>query len=398
MFMSIDGCSPATVLWEETIGVVSSINYTFSFWASKADYIQPNFEVHFIGNVTGDNVVLTQTGGPYTGGVWVWENFKVGCWNAGANTSVTIRVVNLETDGAGNDFGMDDFSFRRCCSSSYVVSAPATSGINLFTNGNFSAGNTGFTSGHTYTPTYSNCNYYVGPGWFSPTLNASYPDHTATTDNMFMSVDGCSPATVLWQQTVSVQQNKIYQFAFWATRADFVQPRYEIHFIGNVTGDVIVGTQTGIPGGNPYVWMWDQYGVSCWNSGNNQTVTVRVINLELNGNGNDFGMDDFSLRQCCNPNSCCIPNGRLGQVDEAAPANAFEVFPNPGNGNFEIQLNGEAASATAELFNLQGARIDAFTFSGTVYKYSPAAALPSGVYLLRITSNGITTSKRIVVE
>lgn len=393
MFMSVDGCSPATVLWEQTVGVASSTDYTFSFWGSRADQVQPIYEIHFIGDVTGDVTVSTQNGVAYTG-TWTWDQHAVSCWNSGLNSTVTIRVINLETNSYGNDFGMDDFSFRQCCTSSYTVSAPAINGMNLFTNWDFSAGNTGFTSGHNYSSVYTPCNYFVGGGWFNSNIDPNFPDHTPTSDNMFMSIDGCSPPTVLWEETINVQSFTIYMFSFWATRADAIQPIYEIHFIGDVTGDVVVSVQNGIPYSG--TWTWDEYGVPCWNSEDNSTVTVRIVNLETNSHGNDFGMDDFSFRQCCYPDECCRPRDPDGRI--AAPANSFNVFPNPGNGSFQVTLAEPVVNAQAELINVLGERVDAFTFSGKTYNYSPAKALAPGVYLLRITGNGVQYTQQVMVE
>lgn len=401
MFMSEDGCTTSDILWEETMSVSSFNNYAFSFFASEADQVQPNFEIHFIGNSTGDVIVGTQMGIPYsTSTGWMWDQYGIPSWNSGSNTSVTIRIVNLETNGYGNDFGMDDFSFRKIiCSSSYTVYASSL-GMNLFTNGDFSAGNTGFTSGMTYSSVYTPCDYFVGPGWFSSTLNTAYPDHTGTSDNMFMSVDGCSPATVLWEETVPVTPGTIYHFEFWGTEADYIQPIYEIHFIGDVTGDNIISTQNGIPYNPSTGWAWDPYGVSCWNSGHNTQVTVRIVNLETNPTGNDFGLDDFSFRQCCNPDECCsgIPNGRIHTHDKAGAPTELGIFPNPNNGSFRIELSSPVENAQVELINVLGEQVDAFTMSGTSLEYSPSGKLEAGAYLIRITCNGTQLIKKIMIE
>jgi gliding motility-associated-like protein len=168
---------------------------------------------------------------------------------------------------------------------------------NLFVNPDFALGNYGFTSGQIYSASYSPCNFFVGPSFF--TMSLYFPDHTATSDNYFMSVDGCpSGPTTLWEQLVpSITMNTDYEFSFWASRADAVQPEFEIHAIGNVTGDITLATQAGIPYAS--VWTWDQYGVPVWNSGLNTSVTFKIVNLETNGYGNDFGLDDFSLRRIC---------------------------------------------------------------------------------------------------
>jgi gliding motility-associated-like protein len=165
---------------------------------------------------------------------------------------------------------------------------------NLIVNGDFSLGNVGFTSGQNYSLSYSPCNYYVDDMWFG---YAPLTDHTPTSDNMFMSIDGCySSPTVIYEATVSIATFSNYNFSFWASRADAVQPDFEIHFIGNVTGDIIKGTRAGIP--YTGVWTWDEYAVPVWNAGANTSLTIRIVNLETNGFGNDFALDDVKLTGC----------------------------------------------------------------------------------------------------
>lgn len=178
----------------------------------------------------------------------------------------------------------------------YTVTA-TVAGPDLVINGDFAAGNTGFTSGMNYSTNYSPGNYYVGAMWFS-NLFPGLTDHTPTTDNMFMHIDGASPAAILWEEAnLPVQPNTNYTFEFWASRADQVQPIFDIYFVGNVTGIINPATLNGIP--YTGTWMWDPYGVATWNSGANTSVTLRVINLQTNGFGNDFGLDDFSFRTLC---------------------------------------------------------------------------------------------------
>ncbi len=172
-----------------------------------------------------------------------------------------------------------------------------------------------------------------------------------------------------------------------------------MHFIGDVTGDVIVNTQAGIPyTGN---WAWDQYDVPCWNSRNNTKVTVRIVNLETDPGGVDFGLDDFSFRQCCNPDACCRyipPTDRQGQFENTITENAFTVFSNPGNGTFEINLDHAVVNANAELINVLGERVATFTFSGNTYKFTPQTSLSKGVYMLRITADGEQLNKQVIIE
>lgn len=399
MFMAIDGASTPTIIWEETIAISPGTDYTFSFYGTRAAAAQPIYEIHFIGDVSGDNVVATITGfDDPTYAAWIFDQYNVCCWNSGNDTKLTISIINLETAGYGNDFAMDDFSFRESCCTSYVVSAPTSTNVNLFTNYDFSAGNTGFLSGMTYSTIYTPGNYYVGPGWFSPVLDPNLPDVTPTSDNMFMAIDGASPATMIWEQTVPVTPGSVYQFSFWATEAYAAQPNFEIHFIGDVTGDVIVSTQAGYPAPTGTSWIWDQYGVACWDAGNNTTVTVRIINLETAGYGNDFAMDDFEFRECCDRDACCDRVFGQGRMAVKESVGRFEVYPNPGDGSFRIDMPQASDKVQVEIFSLVGVRIDAFTFSGAAYNYAPEKPLVPGTYILRVNAGTEQYTRRIMVK
>jgi hypothetical protein len=113
MFMSIDGCYTPSVLWEQTIASISpQANYNFSFWATRAGANQPIFAIYFIGNVSGLEAMDTLTGIVPLNNDFVWDEYAIPTWNSGSNTSVTIRIKCLTTDGYGVDFAMDDISLK----------------------------------------------------------------------------------------------------------------------------------------------------------------------------------------------------------------------------------------------------------------------------------------------
>jgi gliding motility-associated-like protein len=224
-----------------------------------------------------------------------------------ASPNCQTGVVQLQADsglnsylwtpalGLSNDTIYNPIAFS---AGTYVLTTTLL-GPNLIVNPDFSLGNVGFNSGHFFTTNYSPCNYYVDSLWFSNLFaNFNLTDHTATADNRYMQLDGCTSITMIWEETnIPVQPNTNYAFSFWASRADQVQPIFEMHFIGNSTGNTILNTVTGIP--YTGVWTWDQYGVPVWNSGANTSVTIQILNLETNGFGNDFGLDDFSFQEEC---------------------------------------------------------------------------------------------------
>lgn len=180
----------------------------------------------------------------------------------------------------------------------YILTASYT-GPNLIVNPDFAAGNSGFNSNMNFTTLYSPGNYWVGSQWFQ-TYFPGLTDHTPTTDNMFMMIDGAGTPTMIWEETtLPLIAGADYDFSFWATEAGANQPTFEIHFIGNVTGNTIVSTLVGIPAPTNNTWAWDQYSVPTWNAGANTSVTIQIINLATQSYGVDFGMDDFDLHRVC---------------------------------------------------------------------------------------------------
>jgi hypothetical protein len=102
----------------------------------------------------------------------------------------------------------------------YTLTVRHFTGNNLFTNGNFEAGNTGFTSDYTHSP-----NNLVPEGVYAITNNPSiqHPgfapcgDHTSGSGNM-MAVNGAgTPGQSVWCQTVPVLPNTTYVFSAWVT-------------------------------------------------------------------------------------------------------------------------------------------------------------------------------------
>ena len=291
-----------------------------------------------------------------------------------------------------------------CMNKSYILSGivGALLGItfnvnaqtNLLVNGDFSMGNIGFTSGQIYGPYYSPCYYYVAPTFFTHP-DTTLIDHTPTSDGMYMSIDGCSPATILWEQSVPViQTNCNYNFSFWATRADYIAPVFEIHMIGDVTGDDIVGylydiLYTG-------TWTWDQYSIPVWNSGANTTVTIRVINVETNPAGNDFGLDDFSFKgECAGANAIADAENTVYNV---------HLFPNPVSESFSVFYTlTEKATVKAELISIEG-KIVSTVFTGNEnpgeqkININLDAAVSKGIYFLRLTANKMVTFQKVIVQ
>jgi hypothetical protein len=156
-------------------------------------------------------------------------------------------------------------------------------------NGNFSAGNSGFTTGYGFIPSGMS----TTPGTYairtsSQDFNSGYNlfgDHTTGTGNM-MLLDGTS-GTVAWQETVSVATNTSYTFSGWAALSDGSNPPGLIFTINGVqVGATLVLANT--PG------VWQNFTVG-WSSGTTNSATIAVTDNNGVSLGNDFALDDFSF-------------------------------------------------------------------------------------------------------
>jgi len=107
-FMVINGSSTAnTSVWCQTITVTPNTTYEFSTWVSSVNPTSPAI-LQF--SINGVNLGSTFTASS-TVGLWL-QFFQT--WNSGSDTTATICIVNQNTAGGGNDFGLDDISFQEC--------------------------------------------------------------------------------------------------------------------------------------------------------------------------------------------------------------------------------------------------------------------------------------------
>ncbi len=157
-------------------------------------------------------------------------------------------------------------------------------GNNIVTNGDFTAGNTGFTSGYIYAPVNTtNGEYFVGTnpsGWnpvFSPCT-----DHTSGAGNMLL-VNGHGTSSVrVWSQVVPVIPNTNYVFGGWAQ---------SINNNNNMPFSVMLTINRNIGGYYPMVQPgcnWQRFHIT-WNSGNNTSATLSILSL----NTQDLAFDDI---------------------------------------------------------------------------------------------------------
>jgi gliding motility-associated-like protein len=170
----------------------------------------------------------------------------------------------------------------------------AANGLELVTNGDFEAGNTSFTSDYDYCNT-SDClvpegTYTVAadPTVYHPAFVGS--DHTSGSGN-FMIVNGSTTGSEnIWCQTIGIEPNSYYIVSFW---------------VSSMVAQNNATIQLQLNGFNFYEPFYAPLNTNEWvqykktiQSGLLENPEVCLLNLNQNANGNDFGIDDISIKKC----------------------------------------------------------------------------------------------------
>lgn len=163
-------------------------------------------------------------------------------------------------------------------------------GANVIVNGDFSSGNSGFSSTYLYSPSsgVTEGSYNVGnniPGWHA-SLSAC-TDHTSGNGNMMM-VNGASVSGVpVWSQTVTVQPNTNYSFSAWLQNISAgTAAKLQFSINGQLIGNDFDANTTAC--------TWKQFN-STWNSGSGTSAIISIVNKNTSVTGNDFALDDISF-------------------------------------------------------------------------------------------------------
>ena len=219
-------------------------------------------------------------------------------WNTGKTTD-TIQV-----DESG--------FYQATATSASGCSAQATISVanELVTNGNFEAGDVGFTTQYSSrTGSFyngSNTSGLYPEGYYAVDTIANSPangigyhpnfwghDHT-TGQGKYMIINGSPSAAKVWQETVNVQPNTTYYFAAWGMSLNNAGPFANLQF--NINGSQVGTTELLTPGVNSNSNNgWTRF-YGTWTSGpTTTTAVISITDLQTATGGNDFGLDDISF-------------------------------------------------------------------------------------------------------
>jgi hypothetical protein len=191
---------------------------------------------------------------------------------------------------------------------------PLNTGTEKITNGDFSSGNTGFTSNFTFFAGPGQLpgdEYAIGtnPNPYNTTYFKSMGDHTTGTGNMLIyDFNSSSGSDALWTQTVSVTAGQTYFFSAWFANISINNTTS----CGTCPGGTYIKNSpllqfqiTGTPNfTSPIVHVdsltnnWDQY-FTTYTPTATGSITIKIVNLRTDNIGNDLALDDISFRDGC---------------------------------------------------------------------------------------------------
>ena len=157
-------------------------------------------------------------------------------------------------------------------------------------NGDFEQGARGFRTGYQHSPgnlRESGTFCVVTDPHNAHDSAASFNDHTSGR-GFLLAVNGSDlPDLLLWGQDVAVKPGAEYTLSLWVASWFFTSPaELEVRINGREVGRVIASTKTG---------EWKELRAT-WTAGNDSRAVIEIYNRTREISGNDFAIDDISLR------------------------------------------------------------------------------------------------------
>ncbi len=239
---------------------------------------------------TGANVNLTSSGTNITNQYWTGPNNFYSLSQNPAISSVTVAAAGT-----------------------YTVTGSSLSGVNLVANGDFEAGNMGFSSSYGYVAPTTNALTPEGVYTVVANPNSVHSGFTNCIDHspagtLQMVINGTITAGVdVWKQTVNVTPNTDYQFTYWVQSVVASNPSQLQLYVNGISAGP---TYTAITA----TCQWAQFAYN-WNSGASTTAILSLKNQNIIAYGNDFALDDIVFQQACSASSSVVV-----AVNVAAPS------------------------------------------------------------------------------
>ena len=160
-------------------------------------------------------------------------------------------------------------------------------------NGNFSAGNTGFTSQYTNNQfsIWNEGTYAIGPNPNAVHANfGTWGDHTTGTGNYMIVNGSVLPNRTVWQQTVTFPPGAQVSMTYWVLSLALPPGSLRVMVNGSQAGTAQAAPST--------VGTWSQR-TQTFTAPANGVCTIALQAVTTAGSGNDFGLDDISFDYSC---------------------------------------------------------------------------------------------------
>ncbi len=159
------------------------------------------------------------------------------------------------------------------------------------------------------------------------------------------------------------------------------------------------------PMASPYVTR-----IADWASGNLQCVAYdsagsRVVYLGFYAGANFISSPNPNtgdwVRQLSNALRWTAEGSTTAIADQPADKPAFRIWPNPVRSRLNLALGHAASSADVQLFDITGRSVldrTLTTEERTGITALDLGELPAGIYLLKLTTDGTTTSQKLIIQ
>ncbi|MDJ0363844.1 Ig-like domain-containing protein [Hymenobacter sp. H14-R3] len=376
-----------------TAGTSNTATYTIPVIASNNPYVANDDGLDVPKNTaTKGNVLLNDT--QPANATTAFTVTQVG-------TGPTYGTLALNTDGTytytpnTDRLGSDSFQYQVCqagvCSNTATVTinlydpvlvCNSTNGPNLLQNPGFEQGNSVFSSAYNYVSAAANAATGGGNTGLVPettyavdananTYHPSFKGLARGGSGNFMIVNGAANQSKIYAQTVNVVANRYYNYSGWASSVNSASPA--------ILGFVINGKSTSASATLPTTISDYVQFSGVWYSGNSNTATFEVRDINRATGGNDFGLDDLYFGTCSvNLVAANIMNApgipALAPPTSIAPLDATVSGPGAAVASFTIQSL--PASGTLRLGSPTGAvvtlgQVISYAQKGALY-YTPA--------------------------
>jgi hypothetical protein len=195
----------------------------------------------------------------------------------------------------------------------------------IILNPNFSAGNTGFTSGYSYVnpPSLPNAWALWPEGTYTVGANPhdyhylwpGFGDHTTGNGGMLIVNGNRDEDVVVWSTTVGVTPNTQYDLSAWVASVYYESP------------SSLAFSINGVPLNAPYnlsstPGVWGEF-TAAWFSGDQSTAVLSLVDWNSEWSGNDFAVDDISLRETQLISDISLDDPEIESVPEPASSMAL---------------------------------------------------------------------------